>query len=199
MGYSNFKKISQVTQRFGLDHRLYPVFETKIKPVKPSRWLLETLEIAHVVPLSNEKVKAERIISPILVEVAKHFREQITLFSGEELTVEPAKDLSGPCDFFFALHPPKIEMEAPIISLTEAKNEDMEWGIAQCCAQMYAASLYNLQHDKPTHTIYGCATTGSEWQFLKFEQGLFTIDNRSFTEISQVLGVWHNIIHRFVP
>ena len=138
MGYSNFRKISQVTQKFGLDHFLGSIF-TKIKPVKPSRWLRESLEIAIEMPLTNEKGKAERLISPVLSEVARAYREQLTLFSGEELSVDAAQDLAGPCDFFFALHPPKMEMEAPVISLVEAKDEDMDWGLGQCAAQMYGA------------------------------------------------------------
>jgi hypothetical protein len=65
MGYSNFKKISQVTNRFGLQHELGDIF-SKIKPVKPSRWLRESLAIALEMPLTNEKVKAEKLISPVL-------------------------------------------------------------------------------------------------------------------------------------
>ena len=193
MGYSNFRKISQVTNRFGLDHQLGSIF-TKIKPVKPSRWLRESLEIAIEMPLTNEKSKAERLISPVLSEVVRAYREQLTLFSGEELSVDAAQDLAGPCDFFFALHPPKMEMEAPVISLVEAKDEDMDWGLGQCAAQMYGAYLFNEQHQKPAKIVYGCATTGVEWKFLKFENNIFTIDRHSMTEMSQVLGAWHQIL-----
>ena len=197
MGYSNFRKISQVTNKFDLDHELGDLFG-KIKPIRPSNWLRESLNIATEMPLTNEKSKAERLISPILSEVARTYRYQLTLFSGEELSVDAAQDLAGPCDFFFALHPPKMEMEAPVVSLAEAKDEDMDWGIAQCAAQMYGAYLFNEQHKKPIKVIFGCATTGVEWKFLKFENNIFTIDRHSLTDIGQVLGVWHQILTTFL-
>jgi hypothetical protein len=197
MGYSNFKKMSQVTNRFGLEHQLGDIF-SKIKPVKPSRWLRDSLIIAHEMPLTNEKVKAEKLISPILSEVVRSYKTQLTLFSGEELTVDSSKDLAGACDFFFALHPPKVEMEAPIVSLAEAKDEDMEGGTAQCAAQMYGAYLFNEQHKRPVSVIFGCATTGIEWKFLKLENGVFTIDRQSFTDISDILGAWHQVIQTYI-
>ena len=89
-------------------------------------------------------------------------------------------------------------MEAPVISLVEAKDEDMDWGLGQCAAQMYGAYLFNEQHQKPAKIVYGCATTGVEWKFLKFENNIFTIDRHSMTEMSQVLGAWHQILFSLV-
>jgi hypothetical protein len=197
MGYSNFKKLSQVTNRFGLQHELGDIFP-KIKPVKPSRWLRDSLDMAREMPLTNEKVKAEKLISPILTEVVHVYKTKLTLFSGEELTVDSSKDLAGACDFFFALHPPKVEMEAPIVSLAEAKDEDMEWGVAQCAAQMYAAQVFNEQHNRSVPIIFGCATTGVEWKFLKLENNTFTIDRQSYTTIPQILGAWHQVIEHYI-
>ncbi len=196
MGYSNYKKISQVTNRFGLNHQLGDIFQ-KIKPVKPSAWLKEALVMAREMPLRNEKVKSEKLVSPILSEIVRSYKTQITLFSGEDLTVKSEDDLAGACDFFFALHPPKIEMEAPIISITEAKDEDMDWGIGQCASQMYGARLYNELHKKSLPTIYGCATTGVEWQFLKLENDTFIVDRNIFTDLPQVIGAWHQILQRY--
>ena len=197
MGYSNFNKISQVTNRFDLEHELGDIF-TKIKPVKPSRWLRESLAIALEMPLTNEKVKAEKLISPVLSEVAHAYKTQLTLFSGEELTVDSSKDLSGACDFFFALHPPKVEMEVPIVSLAEAKDEDMEWGVAQCAGQMYGAYVFNERKNRTVPVIFGCTTTGVEWKFLKLENGIFTIDRKSLTTIPEILGAWHIVIQTYL-
>jgi hypothetical protein len=160
--------------------------------------LKRSLDIADKMPLNNEKVKAERLISPVLMEVALAFSEYCTLYSGTELSVNANDDLAGPCDFFFALHPPKPEMEAPVISLVEAKDEDMDWGIAQCAAQMYAAKLFNEAQQKPIDIIYGCATTGYEWQFLKLENNSITIESRPFTELPKIIGAWHLLIQSFI-
>ncbi|MEO1655314.1 MAG: hypothetical protein AAFU64_17345, partial [Bacteroidota bacterium] len=100
MGYSNYKKIELLTRKFNLSARRKDLLKD-IVPVAPSKWLLETLELARLVPLRNEKVKSERIVSPILLEVAKSFADKVTLFSGEALDVNPQEDLAGECDFFF--------------------------------------------------------------------------------------------------
>lgn len=197
MGYSNFKKIQQVTQRFGLDQLTAP-FLGKVKPVRPSNWLKKSLEISYLTPITNEKSKSERLVTPILLEVSQKYADKTSFFSGEELNVDNSKDLSGPCDFFFALHPPKYFIEAPIISVVEAKDEDMEWGIAQCAAQLYGAYLFNQQKGKPLGCLYGCATTGEEWQFMKFENDIFTVEPRPYAILPLVLGVWHQIIGKFL-
>ena len=197
MGYSNFKKIKTVVKKFKLDMQLVDLFES-VTPIEPSAWLKETLEMAEIAPLTNEKSKSERIVSPILLEIAKQYRNKISLFSGEDINVRSEDDLSGPCDFFFALSPASLLLEAPIISIAEAKDEDLDWGIAQCSAQLYAAHLFNKQEGKDIPVLYGCATDGIEWQFLKFENNTFDIDIRPVTDLPQILGTWHWIIQFFI-
>jgi hypothetical protein len=197
MGYSKYKKLKTVIKKFNLDARSVRLFEN-ISPVQPSNWLTETLEISHSFPMMNEKMKAERVISPILVDVARQYMDNITLFSGEELEVQPENDLSGECDFFFALHPPKPYLDTPIISLTEAKDEDLEWGIAQCAAQMYGAKLYNEAENHAIPVIYGCATDGIEWHFLKLENDIFYVDVTPMTDLPQILGTWHYIVQFYI-
>ncbi len=197
MGYSNFKRLNQVTKKFGLDARITDLF-MPLPSVSPSDWLDTSLKIAVKMPLTNEKNKSERLVSPLLMEVAVAFQDNVTLLSGEEVSVNAADDLAGPCDFFFGLHPQKPYLETPIISLVEAKDEDLEWGIAQCAAQLYAAYLLNQQEGKHIETLYGCATTGTEWLFLKFENNMFYIDRKPLTDLPQILGTWHWIIQFFV-
>lgn len=197
MGYSNYRRIEDVINKFDLDMRLSPLFG-KVESVEPSGWLVESLERAKVMPLRNEKTKAERIISPILLEVSQRYSEQITFFSGEQINVSPSDDLAGECDFFFALHPPKMYIDAPIISLAEAKNEDMNWGVAQCAAQMLGARIFNENKNRDLPFIYGCATDGIEWQFLKLEANVYQVDNKIFTDLKEILGVWHHIINLYL-
>jgi hypothetical protein len=199
MAYSSFKKLKSVVTKFGLNSFRIDLFPEEILPVEPSDFLLMALRKARKMPITNEKSKSERIVSPILMEVAEHFEANISLFSGEDLSVEGSADLTGECDFFFALHPPKDYMEAPVISLTEAKDENMEYGIAQCAAQMYGAKLFNEQEGRTDITvIYGCATTGDEWQFLKLENNVFYIDRTPRTHLPEILGIWKMIISSYL-
>ena len=197
MGYSNFKKIRQVTKKFGLKAQLSPLFYD-ITLQQPSDWLVKSLEIAYKAPATTEKAKSERLVSPILMEIVQAFEHHVTLFSGEEMNINPNDDLAGPCDFFFGLYPLSPYIETPIISVVEAKDEDVEWGVAQCAAQLYAAHLMNTQEEKDVPTLYGCATDGVEWQFLKFENNVFTINPKPITDITQILGIWHWIITFFI-
>lgn len=193
MGYSNYRKIEALTKKFNLSAKRKSLLQD-ITPIEPSNWLLETLELAKLVPLRNEKVKSERIVSPILMEVAKAFEDKVTLFSGEALEVNAQQDLAGECDFFFTLVPQSVYIEAPIISLVEAKDEDMDYGMAQCAAQMYGAKLFNERENKTIPFLWGCATDGVEWHFVKLEEDVFCIDNQIYTRLEEILGILHHLI-----
>jgi hypothetical protein len=199
MGYSNYKNLKQTLEKLDLeetDENLFPIIEQ----VQPSEWLQQTLVLAERVPLTNEKSKSERIISPILTEIAIHFEKQFTLFSGEDLTVDSSRDLSGECDFFYSKHPRKSVMQAPVVTFVEAKDEDFEYGQAQCTAQMYASMLYNEQKGKPISHIYGCAVTGGDWKFLKLEKGKITLDIKTYylVELPKILGIFHQVLKSFL-
>jgi hypothetical protein len=197
MGYSKFKKLETVTKKFGLDAQNIELFAV-IAPVEPSAWLVETLKKSRLVPLRNEKVKSERIVSPILLDIAEYYQNSITLFSGEQLEINAKDNLSGECDFFFVLAPRKPYIESPIITLVEAKDEDMDYGIAQCAAQLYGARLFNEREGKNIPVLYGCATDGVEWIFIRFENNVFHIDNKIYTDLKEILGVWHYIINLYI-
>ncbi len=197
MGYSNFKKIETLVKKFNLSARRQNLFKD-VQGIEPSLWLKETLEMSKLVPLRNEKVKSERIVSPILLEVAKAFQQEITLFSGELLEVDAKEDLIGECDFFFTLTSQGVYLEAPIISIVEAKNEDLDYGIAQCAAQLYGARIFNEKEEKNIPILYGCTSTGTDWQFLRFEENTFYIDTQIYTNLREILGVLHHIIQGYI-
>lgn len=194
MGYSNFKTLEQVTKTFELKTRIVPLI-ADIQPIEPSTWLKESLELAYMIPLSNEKVKSERLISPVLTEVHRLHQHQLSLFSGTELNVDTERNLNGACDFLFSAVPQTYILEAPIVSLTEAKNENLDYGIAQCTAQMIGAQLFNEQRGQPTPTIWGCSTTAGEWKFLKLVDNVLYVDIRSFyvNRVDILLGAFHAI------
>lgn len=199
MGYSNFKNLKQVQAKFDITIRQANLF-SNITPIEPTTWLKRSLEIAYENPLSNEKGKSERLISPILAEVHQLHKDKLTLFSGEELNVEPENDLNGACDFFFSAISGAYLLEAPIVTLAEAKDEDMDYGIGQCTAQMIGATKFNILKGKPRNKIWGCATTAGEWKFLKLieikpDSYALTVDATSYyvDKIEVLLGVFNTI------
>jgi hypothetical protein len=99
MRYSNFKSIRTVSKKFKLDVVMTRLFDN-VPIVQPSNWLSETLVMSELMPLTNEKTKSERIVSPILLEVVKSYADKITLFSGENIDIKPDDDLAGPAISF---------------------------------------------------------------------------------------------------
>jgi hypothetical protein len=199
MGYSNYKNFKYTLKTLKLEEFELPLFDS-ITPIEPSEWLKQSLAVAEELPLTNEKSKSERIISPILSEIALHYKKKITFYSGEDLTVDSSKDLSGECDFFFSKHPRKSVMQAPIITLVEAKDEDFEYGKAQCTAQMYGSSLFNEQEGHPMPFIYGCVATADAWKFLKLEKHQIYVDAKTYylSDLPKIVGIFHQIIEKFL-
>jgi hypothetical protein len=99
-------------------------FLPQTEPIDPSLYLTESL--IEGLPLAtatgSEKARSELIISPILVEVRKILQRQVSLFSGEDFTVEPELGLSGVCDFLISRSPEKILIEAPALSSLKRKK-----------------------------------------------------------------------------
>ncbi|MEM9884476.1 MAG: hypothetical protein AAF849_01185 [Bacteroidota bacterium] len=198
MGYSNYKNLRQVAEKFNIriiKSDLIPA----INPIAPSSWLKTSLELAYNVVLTNEKVKSERLISPVLTEIHHRHKDQFALFSGEELNVEPENDLNGPCDFFFSARPDAYLLEAPIVAFTEAKDEDLDYGVAQCAAQMIGAQRFNAKAKENINAIWGCSTTAGEWKFLKLIDQTLYVDINSYyiDRVEKLLGVFTYIFAQY--
>jgi hypothetical protein len=196
MAYSHFK-LSQVKEKYGLLEKKEDLFPNLVA-LEPTSWLRETLEMAVQMPLNSEKAKSEFIISPILLEAWKLCDKSFTIFSGATLDVE--NGLTGECDFILSGSAQSQEIEAPIFTLIEAKDDNLRSGYGQCLAQMYAAQLFNEKKGHPTPTIYGCVTTGEDWQFLKlFDKTVHFDDGRFYlSNVDKILGVLKTIVQYYI-
>jgi hypothetical protein len=177
MPYSQFT-FSKVKEQFDLTIaegiRFFP---EHIAPIAPSPKLLAILEdIPWAIAVDTEKARSEVIINPILLELRRIFDRQISVFSGEEFSVDPAIGLTGFCDFLISKSPEQLAIEAPAIVVIEAKKADLKVGIGQCIAEMVAAQRFNQASDRPVSAIYGCISSGTQWRFLKLENSVVTID-----------------------
>ncbi|MFB2972833.1 hypothetical protein ACE1CD_28065 [Aerosakkonema sp. BLCC-F183] len=149
-----------------------------LDPIAPSDVLAGTLkESLPIVAISgSQKARSEGIIYPVLLEVRRILDRQISLFSGEDFTVEEAIGLNGVCDFILTRSTEVLEIEAPTVVIVEAKKTDLKTGIGQCIAEMVAAQRFNQIKDKSIPTIYGSVSNGIQWQFLKLEGQTIAID-----------------------
>lgn len=114
------------------------------------------------------------------------------MYSGHELNVKKEEDLNGECDYLLTMGD-KIPdyVDRPIFSVVEAKKQDFDLGTGQCAAQLIGAKLYNEQENNQTPFLYGAATDGVKWRFLKFENNTFYIDSKYYVtdNLPELLGV----------
>ncbi len=95
--------------------------------------------------INTEKSRSEFIIADILIELKRILIDQVSLFSGIDFDVDQTRSLNGFCDFIISKFPKQFFLKAPIITIVEAKNENIPSGIGQCIAEMIAAKLFNEQ------------------------------------------------------
>ena len=199
MAYSDFS-LNQVKKAFGLTEESVPIFSDVAK-LAPSSWLAETLSYSLKLALSSssEKARSEFIIAPILIELERRNQNKISIYSGEKLDVDEAQGLKGECDFILSKGPISLTMQSPIVSLVEAKKSDIKSGLGQCIAQMLGAQRFNEIEGSPISAIYGCVTTGEDWQFLKLEGTRVFVDDRRYyiNELDKLLGIFQSIVDSY--
>ncbi len=193
MAYSDFTTLAKVRESFNLTVEEPLDLFADIPEVLPSSYLQTTLNenVSLATAINTEKARAELIIAPILLEVRRKFNFQVGFFSGSEFNVDVAVGLNGYCDYILTASKDSYEIRAPVITLTEAKNESIKSGLGQCIAEMVAAQLFNQRSGEPIESIYGAVTTGTDWKFLQLIDSTISIDKRDYfiNEVSQILGI----------
>ena len=141
--------------------------------------------------LSTEKARSEFIIAHILVELLQMSDNGFGLFSGVEFDVDSSRGLNGVCDFILTRSRIQSVLTAPILAITEAKNDNIRNGLGQCIASMVAAREFNLQTSPDPTVIFGAVTTGSSWKFLKLENAALTLDRSEYliSEPGRIMGI----------
>ncbi len=194
MAYSDFT-LQDIRNKLGVKEKREYLFK-EIKPQKISPWLEKTLSLTKSIPSKSEKAKSELIVTPILIELRERNDNFFTFYSGESLDADREKGLIGECDFILTKDTGAFGIDLPILSLVEAKRNDMELGIIQCGAQMIGAEFFNKKNNHPTSVIYGCVTTADSWQFLKLENNVLKIDKERYylSDIELIIGAFQEII-----
>ena len=191
MTYSSFT-IDEVESKFDLNLQTGHFLPT-IEPISPSSMLEQFLKIT--LPLAresgSEKARSEFIIAPILVEVRSLMNNSISLFSGEDFTVDRELGLNGICDFLISRSPTQFKINAPVVALVEAKKGVLKDGWGQCIAEMVAAQRFNHSHQQSIDLIYGVITSGTRWQFIEMREQNVTIDPEEYSlpPVEPLLGI----------
>jgi hypothetical protein len=192
MAYSDFK-LSNVSKIFELTITESSQLLADVPEIAASELLTTILKenIDLAVSINTEKARSEMIIAPILLEIRRKLNYHISLFSGIEFNVDSSKGLNGFCDFLMSNSQEQLFICSPILTIVEAKNENLKAGLGQCIAEMVAAQLFNQQEGNEISIIYGAVTTGTVWQFLKLENKVVSIDLSEYfiRDIQKIIGI----------
>lgn len=198
MAYSSFT-LNDIEKRLGIEiQSIFGLFDN-IEPAAISPHLAETLRenVPLAIAVSTEKARSELIVSPILVELRKTLNREISVFSGVEFNVDFEKGLNGVCDFLVSQSSQQLLVHAPIITLVEAKNDNIKSGLPQCIAEMVAARIFNDREQSVVQTIFGVVTTGTIWSFLKLENNRVAIDFNEYPieNAEEIFGILLSMVH----
>ncbi len=192
MPYSQFTVEDVVTQ-FDITLVEKAGIFAKTPEVKISELLEKILEynVPLALAIASEKARSEMIIAPILIELKQQLSDNISFFSGKDFTVDAEQGLNGFCDFLISLSAEQIFINAPVITLVEAKNDNIDSSLGQCMAEMVGAGLFNRRKGREIKTIYGTVTTGSVWKFLRLEGRVVEIDLQEYylSQLGKIIGI----------
>lgn len=199
MAYSDFS-LETVKKSFKLTLVEKVNYFAEVPLKEPSKILTEIL--TENVPLAlasnTEKSRSEMIIAPILIDLRRQIEPKISLFSGVSFNVLPAQGLNGNCDFIISLSPELLMVTAPVVTLVEAKKEDLNAGLGQCIAEMMAAQIFNEQEQNSISVIYGVVTSGTNWKFLQLKAQTVTIDLTEYylPDLAKILGILASFVQQ---
>jgi hypothetical protein len=180
MAYSNFETLQEAILKLNLIKKDVSSIVEDFEKQTPSLLLTKILErnTTKALKIDTEKARSEMIISPILMELQELKKTSINFFSGIDFTVDTKRGLSGRCDFVISLDTEDRFLTAPVITIVEAKKDNMSGGLGQCIAEMVAAMVFNEKRKQNVKTIYGIVTTGIRWQFIKLEANTVYLEER---------------------
>jgi len=178
MPFSAYKTIDAVVKEFQITYTQSNfIVETHFNIPDHFREDLNIV-IQDGAPDCSEFAICENLICPLLKEVWKQYRQNFILWSHKSLNYD--ENLSGFPEYILAKKSPlgNVVFDKPYFLLVEAKQDNFEWGWAQCMAEMIAAQKLN---EKPEQDIFGIVSNGGVWQFGKLKANVFTRNQKFYT------------------
>lgn len=197
MAYSDFT-LAKVKADFNLSLNEDEDLFNAINPIEISSFLNQTLKeyLPLATAINTEKARSELIIAPIITEVWRQLNYQVGLFSGTDFNVDSSLGLTGYCDFIISADKEQFFVNAPVVTITEAKNENIKSGLGQCIAAMVASRMFNQANQNRIDVIYGAVTTGTTWRFITLSNQDVSIDSIEYyvNQIEKIIGI---LLHPF--
>jgi hypothetical protein len=196
MAFPDFSS-PQVEQALGLTLTDADLFsQVPAIPVRPD-FFTQVIEGANLASAINtEKARSEFVIAPVLFELRRLHAGRLGLFSGIELDADASRGLNGVRDFVITKSPRQHVVSAPLITIIEAKNDNLRSGLGQCIAAACAAQLLNQAAAAPVAAVYGAVTTGSAWKFLRLQGVEVALDLIEYhvDSLGKILGILSHVV-----
>ncbi|MDY7014850.1 MAG: hypothetical protein SVX43_14850 [Cyanobacteriota bacterium] len=193
MSFSHYKSISTVAKAFQIKYNLSNFISELEFPVAPAfQEELDLLFTDGVVDNSEDAI-CETLIYPVLKEVWKPYRKQLTLWSHQSLIYD--ENLSGQPDYMVTKRSPlgPIVFDKPYFLVVEAKQDKFEEGWGQCLAELIAVQKIN---DDLEQKIIGIVSNGKVWQFGQLQGDVFT-RNKTFYTIQDLESLFASVNYAF--
>ena len=187
----------QVIEELGLsvvDAKLFDALSPESVTPDFEQSIREGADLASAI--NTEKARSEFVIAPLLFERWRRHRREFSIFSGVELVADANRGLNGICDFLLAQAVSQHIMTHPIVSIVEAKNDNLRSGLGQCIASMVAANIVNASKGVSSTPVYGVVTSGSLWKFLKLIGSDLSIDGSEYhiNQLGKLFAVLGSIV-----
>ena len=167
MAYSDFT-LRSVEKAFGLEleekESLFGDIASIAVPEGLQVFLTKWVPIA--VSTNTEKARSEMIIAPILMALTELSPKPLGLFSGVTFDVDSERGLTGVCDYLLSQSDDLFFPGSPIVTVVEAKKENIPLGLGQCLAELVAAQQFNQSEGIYRESLLGAVTIGNNWRFL---------------------------------
>ena len=190
---SNDFTLYDLRQQFGVDLRAKKLFAATAS-AEPTEWLRQSVRMGMTIGISNERARAERLVTPVLLELCDRNDHAFSIHS--TAVTDATQEANGGSSFTCSFNRIQDFIAPPIFLVVDTCYRETSDELLPLIQQLISARRLNEQEQKPIRTLYGCSTTGVEWRFLKYEGTEFILDENRYylAQLPALLGALQAII-----
>ena len=117
-------------------------------------------------------------------------------FSGVKFNVDASRGLDGYCIFLLTRSRLQSVLTTPVVTIVEAKNDNVRCELGQCIASIVAAREFNSRFVPPAAAVQDVVTAGSAWKFLRLGSAEWKLDIEEYcvSQLGRIIGIPAHIL-----
>ena len=185
-------RFEELAGRFGVEFDRCRLFQDAPSLVSPS-WLGDYLRRGLQQSVRTASAAGSYRIAPILLCCAEFLDGCCSIFSDVDLTVDEPSGLSGKCEYLLQASVPLTSQFSPTMTIVVDIDGDPGASWTKCVAQMIGMIRYSKV---PVDEVFGCVTSGHDWQFMRLRGSKCTFDNDLYflSQTDKILGILVTIL-----